>query len=224
MKAKSQAKSKSSRRWLERQHSDYYVLQAREAGYRSRAAYKLIEIQQRDKIFTKGMTVVDLGAAPGGWSQVASHYVGQEGKVIASDILPIEPMNGVDIVQGDFQQENVLLELVSRLEGKKVALVISDMAPNLSGIAAVDQARAIELAELAILFAERVLEKEGSLLIKIFQGLGFQEYVTELKGRFNQVVIRKPKASRKESREVYVLAKGHQIGFSARGEYLERYA
>ena len=209
MLTKSKSKSASSQRWLQRQFSDQYVRQAREAGYRSRAAYKLLEIQKKDKIFQKGINVVDLGSAPGGWSQVARECIGQSGKVIALDILPMESLNGVDIVQGDFQKEETLEDLVALLKGENIDLVISDMAPNLSGIAAVDQARAIHLAEMALIFSEKALTKNGILLVKLFQGLGFDGYLMLLKSKFSQVVIRKPKASRAESREVYLLAKGY---------------
>jgi len=209
MKERSRAKTGSSRRWLDRQHSDPYVQQAKEAGYRSRAAYKLLEIQAKDKILASGMTVVDLGAAPGGWSQVAAKLVGRSGKILAMDILPMDPINGVDIVQGDFQEAAVLEELIMGLKGKGVDWVLSDMAPNMSGISAADQARALELADEALAFAEGVLVKGGGLLIKIFQGSGSQEYLAGLKKRFAQVLVRKPKASRKESREVYLLAKGY---------------
>ena len=212
MLTKSKTKSASSRRWLQRQLSDQYVRQAREQGYRSRAAYKLLEIQKKDKIFQKGHNVVDLGAAPGGWSQVARECIGQSGKVIALDVLPMESLNGVDIVQGDFQKEETLDNLVSLLNGEGINLVISDMAPNLSGITSVDQARSLNLAEMALAFSERVLTNNGILLVKLFQGLGFDAYFAQLKSKFNQVVVRKPKASRAESREVYLLAKGYFIG------------
>ncbi len=212
--SKPRSKTKSSGRWLERQHSDPYVQQAKALGYRSRAAYKLQEIQEKDKIFAKGMTVVDLGAAPGGWSQMAVKYIGQTGSVYALDILPMEPINGVDIVIGDFQLREVIEELITKLKGNTVDLVISDIAPNISGIAAVDQARSLQLAEGVFSFVERVLVKDGVLLIKLFQGAGSEEYIASLKGRFNQVVIRKPKASRAESREVYVLAKGFIPAFN----------
>lgn len=210
MMTKTRVKSKSSRAWLKRHHSDRYVQQAKESGYRSRAAYKLLEIQEKDKILVKGMTVVDLGAAPGGWSQIVAKRVGQSGKVIALDILPMESINGVDIVLGDFHNPEVLGELMKVLEGKPVDLVISDMAPNLSGISVIDQARAFALAESALDFASKVLAKNGAFLIKLFQGSGFQGYVNDLKGSFQQVLIRKPKASRLESKEIYLLAKGYK--------------
>lgn len=205
-----QSKKKSSARWLDRQHSDPYVQQARAAGYRSRAAYKLLELQEKDRILEKGMTVVDLGAAPGGWSQVAAKIVGRTGHVVAIDILAMEPLNGVDIVLGDFESPETIEKLIELLGNKPVDLVMSDMAPNMSGIAVVDQTQSVYLAEVAVAFAERVLTKKGTFLVKIFQGPGFQEYFKFLKERFDQVLTRKPKASRAESREVYLLAKGYK--------------
>jgi len=201
MVSKSGSKTNSSKRWLERQHSE---------GYRSRAAYKLLEMNQRDKLLRKGMTIVDLGAAPGGWSQVAAKEVSEKGFVYALDILPMDSIKGVDIVMGDFQKPEVVDSFILELEGKSVDLVMSDMAPNLSGIVAADQSRSVNLAEAAMIFAEQVLRKEGVFLVKIFQGTGFEAYLTQLKSTFKQVMIRKPKASRSESREVYLLAKGYQ--------------
>jgi 23S rRNA (uridine2552-2'-O)-methyltransferase len=209
MAGQSKAKTSSSQRWLKRQHSDPYVLKARAEGYRSRAVYKLFEIAKRDRLFHQGMTVVDLGAAPGGWSQVAKAAVGAKGTVIALDILPIEPLKGVDILQGDFRESTVLTQLCTLLKGKVVHLVISDMAPNLSGIPTADEARTNELTELAFDFASTVLVKGGTFLVKVFQGKEVQVYTKMLKQHFEQVVVRKPKASRVESREVYLLAKGY---------------
>lgn len=206
----SKSRSNSSKRWLDRQHSDHYVQKAKESGFRSRAAYKLLEIHDRDKIFKPGMTIVDLGAAPGGWSQVAATKVGSSGKILALDILPVDSIKGVDIIQGDFQKPEVMEELVKKLGGSTVDLVISDMAPNLSGITAVDQARTLQLAEIALEFVERVLVQDGCFLIKVFQGSGTEVYIKKLKILFRQVLIRKPKASRAESREVYLLAKGFE--------------
>ncbi|HRA42108.1 MAG TPA: RlmE family RNA methyltransferase [Gammaproteobacteria bacterium] len=224
-KSTKSTKSKSSRRWLDRQHSDYYTQLAREKGYRSRSAYKLLEIQEKDKIIFKGMRVVDLGAAPGGWSQVLVNHVGSSGKIVAIDILPIESLKGVDTVYGDFQKTETLEELMLILDGKSVDLVISDLAPNLSGIAVADQARVMDLAEMALDFAERVLVKEGVFLIKVFQGSGFQEYLMHLKKKFERVCVRKPKASRAESREVYLLATGyHPYSKETQGVCLERHA
>lgn len=209
MSGKSRNKSsQSSQRWLDRQHRDQYFQKAKDSGFRSRAAYKLLEIQERDKIFRPGMTVVDLGAAPGGWSQVAAKLVGPSGKILALDILPLDSIKGVDIIQGDFQQTEVVAVLIGKLGEKTVDLVISDMAPNLSGITNVDQARTLHLAEIALEFVERVLVKEGCFLIKVFQGSGTEKYIKTLKTLFKEVHVRKPKASRSESREVYLLAKG----------------
>jgi 23S rRNA (uridine2552-2'-O)-methyltransferase len=221
------SRTKSSIRWLERQHADPYTQEAKKLGYRGRAAFKLLEIQERDKIIAKGMRVVDLGAAPGGWSQVVIDILGKTGKLIALDKLPIESLTGVDIVQGDFQEQEIMEELRLRLENQAVDLVISDMAPNLSGINSVDQPRSMDLAELALDFAQEVLKVEGNFLVKVFQGAGFEAYWSMLKGQFKQVVIRKPKSSRKESREIYVLAKGFKGVIpekELRGSDLERYA
>lgn len=219
-------RTSSSQRWLARHHADYYVAQARQAGYRSRSAYKLLEIQQKDKIFTPGMRIVDLGAAPGGWSQVAAQCVGGKGKVLAIDILPMESLKGVDIVQGDFQKMEILEALTARLENESVDLVISDLAPNLTGIRSVDAARVGDLAENVLIFVEKVLVKKGGLLIKLFQGPDFLDYVSRLKSRFSEVVVRKPQSSRAESSEVYLLAKGYLsiVKEQTRGLHLERYA
>lgn len=202
------SRSKSSANWLERQHTDPYTQKAKKLGYRARAAFKLLEIQERDKIFTQGLRVVDLGAAPGGWSQIAIKYIGQKGQLVALDKLPMESLAGVDIVQGDFEEQEVMDELRSVLNNQPVDLVISDMAPNLSGVNSVDQPRSMGLAELAFDFAQAVLKAEGNFLVKVFQGEGFEPFWSMLKGQFKQVVIRKPKSSRKESREIYILAKG----------------
>jgi 23S rRNA (uridine2552-2'-O)-methyltransferase len=199
-------RTKSSREWLQRQHNDDYVKRAQAEGYRSRAAYKLQEINARDKIFRFGMTVVDLGAAPGGWSQVAVAHVGK-GNVIAIDLLPIDPLEGVDIILGDFTDQVVHDLVINKLGNRKVELVISDMAPNFSGIRDIDLPRAVYLAEIALDFTREVLVPGGCLLVKLFQGEGFTEYVHMLKKQFGSVVVRKPKASRAESREVYVYAK-----------------
>jgi 23S rRNA (uridine2552-2'-O)-methyltransferase len=205
---KRQSRSKSSRQWLKDHFDDVYVKQAQKAGYRSRAVYKLLEIQEKDHILKRGMTVVDLGAAPGGWSQVASHIVGASGKVVALDILPMDSLAHVEIIQGDFTEPSVFEQLLEVLEGQEVDLVMSDMAPNISGMKAVDQPRAMYLAELAMDFAQNVLKPGGDFLTKIFQGEGFDEYLTVLRASFDKVVIRKPKASRPKSREVYMLARG----------------
>jgi len=202
----------SSARWLERQLNDPYVAEAKASGYRSRAAFKLMEIDEWDKggdrLLRPGMVVVDLGAAPGGWSQVAMERVGAGGCVIALDLLEMAPLAGVDFLQGDFREDAVLAELTLRLAGRPADLVISDMAPNISGVAAVDQARSVGLAELALDFAVKHLKPQGNFLVKVFQGSGFEALVAEIRRRFVQVMIRKPEASRSRSNEVYVVAKG----------------
>jgi len=199
-------KTKSSRRWLDRHVSDELVKRAQREGYRSRAAYKLLEIQERERILRPGQLVVDLGAAPGGWCQVARSVVGSGGRVMALDILPMEPLAGVDFIQGDFRDEAVLQRLRDSLGGQSVDLVISDMAPNVSGIAAVDQPRAMYLAELALDVARELLKPGGGLVVKVFQGEGFDEVVRALRSSFQRVVTRKPNASRPASREVYLVA------------------
>jgi 23S rRNA (uridine2552-2'-O)-methyltransferase len=199
-------KSKSSRRWLDRHFKDEFVTKAQREGYRSRAVYKLLEIQERDRVLKPGQVVVDLGAAPGGWSQVAQKSAGRKGAVIALDILPMEPIEGVEFIQGDFREEQVLGQLRNLLDGRRVDLVISDMAPNVSGMAAVDQPRAMYLCELALDFAKEVLKPGGGLVVKVFQGEGFDQYVRDLRAVFDKVVTRKPKASRPRSREVYLVA------------------
>jgi 23S rRNA (uridine2552-2'-O)-methyltransferase len=205
------ARSKSSHRWLREHFDDEYVKKAKREGYRSRSVYKLDEIQQKDRIIKPGMAIVDLGAAPGGWSQYASGLLGGEGTVVAMDILPMEVLSGVTFVQGDFREDDVLDKLLQLLERQKIDLVMSDIAPNISGMNAVDQPRAMYLAELAVDFAERVLRPGGDLLIKVFQGEGFDELVRGLRGNYKNVVIRKPRASRRRSREVYALARGRKI-------------
>jgi 23S rRNA (uridine2552-2'-O)-methyltransferase len=201
------ARSKSSKQWLQEHFNDHYVKLAKEGGFRSRACFKLSEIQQRDRIMRPGMLVVDLGAAPGGWSQVALSHVGQAGTVIASDILPMDSLPGVDIVTGDFADDAVLQSIFDRLAQRKADLVISDMAPNLSGLKAVDQPSAMYLAELALDMAEQVLMPGGTFLTKVFQGEGFEAYLKMLRERFERVNSRKPSASRPRSREVYLLAR-----------------
>jgi 23S rRNA (uridine2552-2'-O)-methyltransferase len=205
------ARSKSSRRWLREHFDDEYVKKAQREGYRSRAVYKLEEIQQKDRLIKPGMTVVDLGAAPGSWSQYASALVGRKGKVVATDILPMEPIAGVSFVQGDFREDAVMEQLLQVLEGRSVDLVMSDMAPNISGVGAVDQPKAMYLAELAVEFAQRVVRPGGELLVKIFQGEGFDALLKELRSQYDKVVIRKPRSSRARSREVYALARGRKI-------------
>ncbi|HCI12594.1 MAG TPA: 23S rRNA (uridine(2552)-2'-O)-methyltransferase RlmE [Gallionellaceae bacterium] len=200
--------SKTSKQWMREHINDPFVQLAQKDGYRSRAAYKLLEVDAKDHLLKPGMVVVDLGATPGGWSQVAAHKVGRGGKVIALDLLPLDPLAGVDFIQGDFRDDAVLKQLEDLLQGRPVGLVISDMAPNMSGIVSADQARAMYLAELAMEFALEHLTPEGSFLVKVFQGAGFEEYLKQMRGRFSKVASRKPKASRDRSSEVYLLATG----------------
>jgi len=201
-------RSKSSNNWMQEHFDDEYVKKAQSMGFRSRSTFKLIEIQEKDKIIKSGMNVIDLGAAPGGWSDYARKIVGKKNKVIALDLLEIEPIDGVYFIQGDFREEDVLDELYRVLDGAPVDLVMSDMAPNISGNKAMDQPRSIYLAELALDTAQTVLNKGGTFLIKMFQGAGFDEYKREVAKSFSTVLIRKPKASRARSNEVYILAKG----------------
>jgi 23S rRNA (uridine2552-2'-O)-methyltransferase len=200
------AKSKSSHRWMQRHVNDEYVKRSQKEGYRSRAAYKLLELQEKDRFIKPGQVVVDLGAAPGGWLQVVAPLVGGTGKVVGLDLLEIEPLPGVELIQGDFQEDAVLDKLNAVLEGRPVDLVISDMAPNVSGVAAVDQPRAMYLCELALDFCRQALRPGGSLVIKVFQGEGFDAFFRDVKSSFSRVVTRKPKASRPKSREVYLVA------------------
>lgn len=199
--------SKSSKQWLKRQQNDVYTKKSKSEGYRSRAAFKLLEIQEKDHLIQNGMTVVELGAAPGGWSQVVCECA-KEVKLFAIDLLPMEPLPNVEFILGDFQTEEVLNQVLNSLKNQKVDLVISDMAPKLSGIGSVDQPRAIYLGEVALDFALKTLVPGGSFLVKLFQGEGFDAFVSDVRQYFSKVIIRKPKASRTESRETYVLAKG----------------
>lgn len=201
-------RSKSSHRWLKEHFSDPFVKKAKAEGLRSRAAYKLEELVERDRLLKPGMVVVDLGAAPGGWSQWVRQSLGQTGRVIALDILEMPGLAGVEFLHGDFREDEVLSRLESTLGGQRVDLVLSDMAPNMSGVDAVDMARAMHLSELAMDFADRHLRVDGTFLIKLFQGVGFDDYVRELRRRYAKVSIRKPAASRKRSPEVYALAQG----------------
>jgi len=202
------ARSKSSNRWLNEHFSDKYVKQSQNDGYRSRASYKLIELDKKDRLFKSGMFVVDLGAAPGGWTQVAGQRVGDKGRVVASDILPMDPIPDVDFVCGDFTEQDVYDELMQCLDGEPVDLVISDMAPNMSGVSAVDQPAAMYLVELALDFALKALGPGGSFVCKIFHGEGFDEYLKSCREQFSSVAIRKPDASRARSRETYIVARG----------------
>lgn len=202
------ARSKSSNRWLGEHFSDEYVKKAQQEGFRSRAVYKLKEIQEKDHILRPAMKVVDLGAAPGGWSQYATEILGKKGRMVASDILPIDPLPFVEFVQGDFREDSVLNEILNLLGGEKADLVISDMAPNMSGVDAVDQPRAIHLCELALDMARQVLKPGGVFLVKLFQGDGSEAFLRDVRSSFKTVKVRKPAASRPRSREVYVLAQG----------------
>ena len=202
------ARSKSSHRWLQEHFSDPYVKKAQAEGMRSRAAYKLEELVERDQLLKPGMVVVDLGAAPGGWSQWVRQALGDQGRVVALDILDMPPLAGVEFLHGDFRDDSVLSALETTLRGQPVDLVLSDMAPNKSGVDSVDLPRAMHLAELAMEFADNHLRPGGAFLIKLFQGVGFDEYVRQLRRRYAKVSIRKPAASRKRSPEVYALAQG----------------
>jgi 23S rRNA (uridine2552-2'-O)-methyltransferase len=202
------ARSKTSKSWLKEHFDDPYVMRSQEEGYRSRASFKLLELQKKDGFIEAGMTVVDLGAAPGGWSQVAAELVGHKGKVIASDILPMDSLAGVEFVQGDFTDETVLNEVLARLDDIRADLVISDMAPNMSGIRDIDQPQAMCLAELALEMAKVVLKPGAALLMKVFHGEGLDALQKELKLSFNTVKVRKPKASRARSSEIYLLSAG----------------
>ena len=201
------ARSKSSSAWLKRHVSDPYVHRARAEGYRSRAAYKLIEIAKRDRLARPGDHVVDLGAAPGGWAQALAERVGRSGRVIAVDLLEIAPIPGVTIVRGDFREETVLRRLDDALEGRQLDLVVSDMAPNLSGVSATDQARSIHLCELALEFARVHLKPQGAFLVKVFQGTGYPAFLAAMRGVFVAVASRKPRASRGDSKEMYLVGK-----------------
>lgn len=198
-------KNKTSKQWMREHVNDPFVQLAQKEGYRSRAAYKLLEIDAKDRLLKPGAVVVDLGAAPGSWSQVAAAKVGRSGKVIALDLLPIDPLAGVDFIQGDFREKSVLRQLEGLLHGQPAGLVISDMAPNISGIASVDQSLAMHLAELALEFALEHLNADGCFLVKVFQGGGFEDFHRLMRSRFAGVVSRKPKASRDRSNELYLL-------------------
>jgi 23S rRNA (uridine2552-2'-O)-methyltransferase len=204
------ARSKSSKRWLQEHFSDEYVKKSWKDGFRSRAAYKFLEIQEKDRILKRGHTVVDLGAAPGGWSQIAVKLVGESGKVIALDILPMDSIADVKIIQGDFTDKAVYEQLLQELNGRPVDWVISDMAPNLSGNRSVDQPKAMYLVELALDFADQVLLPGGGFVAKVFQGEGSEVLLKTLRQKFTSVSIRKPDASRDRSSEVYMVAKGYR--------------
>ena len=201
----------SSTRWLKEHFDDKYVQQAQKFGLRSRAVFKIDEIQLKDKLIKPGMTVVDLGAAPGGWSQFAVEQVGDKGRVIACDILPMDPIAGVDFLQGDFREEAVLAALLERVGDAKVDVVMSDMAPNMSGTLAVDQPRSMYLVELALEMCKEVLAPNGSFVVKVFQGVGSEEYLKAVRELFKVVKVRKPDSSRARSREVYIVATGFKL-------------
>jgi 23S rRNA (uridine2552-2'-O)-methyltransferase len=209
------AKSKSSKSWLKEHFDDEYVRRSQQEGYRSRAIYKLIEIDKKDRLVKPGMTIIDLGAAPGGWSEYCVKKLGKNGTMVALDILPMEPIDGVTIIEGDFREDAVFDELMSVMndagkDQQKADLVISDMAPNISGMGSVDMPRAYYLCDLALDLARQVLKPGGGMLVKLFQGEGFEAYNKELKSSFSKVIMRKPKASRARSREIYALATGFQ--------------
>ena len=203
-----QGKTRGGQRWIDEHINDPYVQRAKQAGYRSRAAFKLAELDDRDRLLRPGLTVLDLGAAPGSWSQLVKERLRGTGQIIAVDLLPIEPLPGVSIIQGDFGDASVLAAVRAAASGTTVALVLSDMAPNISGIASVDQARAIHLAELARDCALEMLASEGDLVIKLFQGSGYSEFLQSLRPYFEQVQTRKPAASRDRSSEMFVVARG----------------
>lgn len=205
------AARRRSRGWIDRHVNDPYVQRAQREGYRSRAAYKLIELDDKDRLLRPGLRVADLGAAPGGWSQVAAERCGPRGAVVAIDLLSMDPIAGVEVVQGDFREEPGCARLIERLGGDGVDLVLSDMAPNVSGMPAVDQPRMMHLVELTLDFALRLGKPGGAMAVKAFQGEGFDAALREIRSRFERVVIRKPQASRATSRELYVVAKGRRL-------------
>lgn len=203
--------SASSQRWLKEHFDDKYVQQAQKQGLRSRAVFKLEEIQLKDQLIKSGMTIVDLGAAPGGWSQFASQLVGSNGQVIACDILPMDTLPGVDFLQGDFREDGVLDALLNKIGGKNVDVVMSDMAPNMTGNDSVDQAKSIYLVELSLEMCRAVLKPNGNYVVKVFMGEGFDGFFSEVKKAFKNVKTRKPDSSRARSREVYLVASGYKL-------------
>jgi len=202
------ARSKSSNNWLQEHVSDPFVKQAQRDGYRSRSSYKLIQLNERDHLIRPGMLIVDLGSAPGGWSQVATRLAGERGRVIATDILAMDPLKNVDFIQGDFTEEAVLNTILERLGGRRPQLVICDIAPNITGIDSADQASSMYLVELALDFVRQALEPKGDFAVKVFQGAGSDAYIKDVRSSFEKVLVRKPAASRPRSREVYLVAKG----------------
>ena len=205
-------KRSSSKAWLKEHREDPYVQQAVRDGYRSRACYKLLEVNAKDRLLRPGMTVVDLGSAPGGWSQIAAQLVGHKGRVVASDILPMDPLPGVEFIQGDFTEDAVFDALLNTLADDAPQMVMSDMAPNMSGMTAVDQPRAMYLVELALDLAVKILAPGGCFVTKLFQGEGVEPWLKDIRSHFDQVVTRKPEASRARSREVYIVGKGFRVG------------
>lgn len=210
------ARSKSSNNWLQEHVNDPYVKQAQRDGYRSRSSYKLIQLNEKDRLIRPGMLIVDLGSAPGGWSQVAGRLVGEKGRVLATDILPMDPVKNVDFIQGDFTEDAVLNEVLERLGGRKPQLIVCDIAPNITGIDSADQASSMYLVELALDFARQALEPGGDFVAKVFQGAGSDAYLKDVRTSFEKVLVRKPAASRPRSREVYVVAKGFKAQESPR--------
>jgi len=205
------SRSKSSKRWLSEHFDDPYVKQAQKRGLRSRSAFKLIELDEKYHLIKPGSCIVDLGSAPGGWSQIARQRAGKSGRVVGLDLLSMDPIDGVEFIQGDFTSDEPLARLETALAGQSVDLVLCDMAPNMSGMAATDQARSMYLAELALDFSKSHLKPGGDFLVKVFQGQGFDAFAGAARSMFDKVVIRKPDASRPRSREVYLLARGHQV-------------
>ena len=202
------ARSKSSHQWLQEHVNDPYVKQAQRDGYRSRSSYKLIQLNEKDRLIRPGMLIVDLGSAPGGWSQVAGRLVGEAGRVVATDILPMDPLKNVEFLQGDFTDEAVLKQVLGLLGGHAPDLILCDIAPNISGIDSADQASSMYLVELALDFARQALKPQGDFVAKVFQGEGSDAYLKDLRSSFGKVLVRKPAASRPRSREVYVVARG----------------
>ena len=202
------ARSKSSHHWLQEHVNDPYVKQAQRDGYRSRASYKLLQLNEKDKLIRPGMLIVDLGAAPGGWSQVAGRLSGEKGRVVATDILPMDPLPNVEFIQGDFTEQAVLERIVALLGGSRADLILCDIAPNISGVDSADQAASMYLVELALDFVRQGLEPHGDFVVKVFQGEGSDAYLKAVRAAFDKTLVRKPAASRPRSREIYLVAKG----------------
>jgi len=211
------SRSKTSKAWMREHINDPYVQRAKAEGYRSRAAYKLLELDKKDRLLVPGQLLIDLGAAPGSWSQVAVARLGSKGRVVAVDLLPMEPLPGVHFIQGDFREQEVLDALLAAMGGRKADLVISDLAPNISGIGVSDQARSMHLCELALEFSRECLKPGGALLVKVFQGAGFTEFLAGMRKAFAKVASRKPKASRGRSSEMYLLGRGFKAGAGSAG-------